>query len=131
MITENDLFNLQKAVVYSFKNIPEYSTTFLDELHDTLFQLGGIKVLNYNETSMSVAVDLISEKPVPEIMIAIMNSYTSSLKKCINANYINEGNKILQNILPEIIDVIAPICVTILNMSPDPSSRIFRINLHN
>ena len=133
MISENDLFNLQKSIIYCFRNIPEFSTTLLDYLHDTLFEHGGIRTLSYNDSEMSIMIDLITEEPKQNIFALINDCYVRSVIDCINKKYLDDNTRYLENVLPEIINVVLPICCTILDLSihSKDNSLIFKINLHN
>ena len=132
MITENDLFNVQKAIVYCFRNIPEYSSTFIDYLHDTLVELGGIKTLNYNDNDMSVLLDIITENSKNDIFLAINNCYVRTVNDCIAKKFVDNKTMFLTNVASEVINAVLPVCCTILDLSVhSKDSLVFKINLHN
>jgi len=131
MITENDLFGLQKSIIYCFRNIPEYSSRFLDILHDTLYELGGIKTLNYNDIDMTVFIDIMTDEPKMEIFKAINDSYIRTVNECIQNKYVDSNTEYLTTVDPQIINAVLPICCTILDLSISKDSLVFRVNLHN
>jgi len=132
MITENDLFNVQKAIVYSFRNIPEFVSTFLDYLHDSLIQVGTIKTLNYDDNEMAITLDIITQCQRVQIYGVIYDCYIETITGCIDKGYVNDTTKFLKDVPGDIIRAVLPICCTILDITTtNTDSLVFRINLHN
>jgi len=132
MITENDLFNIQKAIVYSFRNIPDYVSTFLEYLHDVLCQVGSIKTLNYDDNEMAITLDIITECQRVQIYGIIYDCYTTTITNCIDKGYLNNNTSFLADVPEDVIKAVLPICCTILDITTaNKDSLVFRVNLHN